>query len=402
MHQLTVALLLLCICTPAAEAFPQSLKDELNELTREYGASTKAWAEKYDNAKTEDESIARHRHWPGWTFAPKFVAFAERARSSQEGFESLREILRMGNSVGEFDRELFAYYERAIELVLANHRAKDLRPLCAEVRLTKQSEQFLRTQMTDGNSRETRADAYFYLGRLLAKKREMCFPHSWVKRLPVGKFGEYSYARTKENIDQSLANESIAQLYSEAICCFEHVVADFSDVLTMRGGATLGDRARREIYELKHLTFGVAAPDIAANDLAGDSMRLSDHRGKVVLLVFWASWCGPCMGDVPHEKELHASFAGRPFVIVGVNADKTLEAAKNAVNENTIPWRSFWNGDKDTKGSIVDDWNVQGWPTVYVLDHMGKIRFKQLRREQLDEPLEQLVKEAEINAAMTE
>ena len=101
------------------------------------------------------------------------------------------------------------------------------------------------------------------------------------------------------------------------------------------------------------------------------------------------------MGDVPHEKELHSSFAGRPFAIVGINADETLESAKKAVEENAIPWRSFWNGKRDAKGSIADTWNVRSWPTVYVIDHSGVIRHKHLRRNELDGPLERLIRVAE-------
>jgi thiol-disulfide isomerase/thioredoxin len=149
------------------------------------------------------------------------------------------------------------------------------------------------------------------------------------------------------------------------------------------------------IYELKHLTVGGTAPEIEGADLGATPMKLSESRGKVVLLVFWASWCGTGIGDIPHEKELHENFSGRPFVILGVNADKTLEAAQKAVTENAIPWQSFYNGPGDTVGSIVESWNVRSWPTVYIIDHNGTIRFKHLRRDELDEPLEQLIREAE-------
>lgn len=124
-------------------------------------------------------------------------------------------------------------------------------------------------------------------------------------------------------------------------------------------------------------------------------MKLSDGRGKVVLLVFWASWCGPCMEDVPHEKELAERFKGRPFVLIGVNGDHIQKAAVKAVGKNEIPWRSFWNGPDGSGGPIAAAWNVRGWPTVYVLDQQGTIRQKYLRGKALDEPLEKLVAAAE-------
>lgn len=377
----------------------QSMKDEFQQLQREYASSTMAWQMKYDGVETEDGSIARYREWPGWSFASKFTSFAEVTGSSQEGFDALLEVLKMGNSVGEFDQDLFDHYERAIELILEKHSEKNLRNLCAQVRVSKQSENFLRTLMVEGDSNELRAEACFFLGRLLSQKRDMCLPNSWAKRPSVGAFGEYSDSRVKANLDRFLANQDIEQLQSEAIRCFELVTSNYPDVTTARGDEKLSDRARREIYDLKHLAIGETAPDIVGDDLNGKPMRLSDHRGKVVLLVFWASWCGPCIGDIPHEKELYAKFTGRPFAIVGVNADDTLTSAQDSVRDNAIPWRSFWNGADGIDGPITANWNVRAWPTVYILDSEGTIRFKQLRRKDLDEPLEQLVVETEINVS---
>jgi thiol-disulfide isomerase/thioredoxin len=395
MRHVLHAAILMFLCTDIVVG--QSLKDEFQQLRREYATSNEAWHVNYDDVKTDDASIARYREWPGWSFAPKFVAFAEDAGSSQEGFDALVEVLKMGNSVGEFDQDLFNHYERAIELLLEKHREKGLRTVCTEVRVSKQSENFLRTLMDEGDSKELRAEACFRLGRLLSTKSDMCLPTSWTKSPSDGVIGKYLDSRTSENLDQFLANQDIEKLQSEAIRCFELVCSDYSDVQTLQGDEKLSVRAGREIYELKHLAVGVAAPDIVGADIDGKQMRLSDHRGKVVLLVFWATWCGPCMGDIPHEKELHAKFAGRPFAIVGVNADDTLASARESVIKNAIPWRSFWNGAEGVDGPITANWNVRAWPTVYILDQDGTIRFKNLRREGLDQPLEQLVNEAETN-----
>jgi hypothetical protein len=103
------------------------------------------------------------------------------------------------------------------------------------------------------------------------------------------------------------------------------------------------------------------------------------------------------MADVPHEKELFERFKGRPFTIVGINGDTTLNAAQKAVSQNQMLWRSFWPGAA-TGGDIAKQWNVRVWPTVYVIDHRGIIREKHLRREELDEPLNTLIVAAEAKA----
>lgn len=388
-----LAVLLVVVMTDMIRA--QSLTDRLQQLQRGYASSYQAWRSQYDDVGANDGSIARYRNWPGWSFAPKFIAFADSHEQTQEGFDALMEVLKMGRSVSPFDRELFHHYEHAIELMLTKHLDRVQRTVCANIGVSDQCEKFLRTLINEGKSKEIRAEACLRLGRLLAQKSEMCMPDSWAKRPGVGVFGEYTDARTRENLTRFLADHDVEQLRSDAIRVLELVVSDYPDVLAMQGDEKLSVLATREIYELKHLAIGVTAPEIKGSDLDGKAMRLSDHRGKVVLLVFWASTCGPCIGDIPHEIELHAKFAGRPFAIVGVNADSTLESARVSVEQNMIPWRSFWNGVGGVVGPITTDWNVRVWPTVYVLDHEGKIRFKNLRRNELDEPIEQLVKQAE-------
>jgi thiol-disulfide isomerase/thioredoxin len=129
--------------------------------------------------------------------------------------------------------------------------------------------------------------------------------------------------------------------------------------------------------------------------LDGAPLKLGNYRGKIVLLVFWASWCGPCMAAVPHERELANLFKDRPFVVIGVNGDESRQSALKAVAREQIPWRSFWNGDKGSGGPIATAWNVRGWPTTYLIDATGVIRHKDLYDKALDESVEKLVKQFE-------
>ncbi|MFT7618440.1 MAG: hypothetical protein ACI97A_002083 [Planctomycetota bacterium] len=97
----------------------------------------------------------------------------------------------------------------------------------------------------------------------------------------------------------------------------------------------------------------------------------------------------------PHERSLVKHMLGRPFALIGVNSDRKLETAQAAVKTNGLNWRSFWNGREGTRGPISTTWNVEGWPSIYILDHKGVLRFRDLRGKKLDEALEQLVIEAE-------
>jgi thiol-disulfide isomerase/thioredoxin len=176
---------------------------------------------------------------------------------------------------------------------------------------------------------------------------------------------------------------------------FEAVVKDYADCprLMRDGQPTLGAEAKQELFELQHLRIGKTAPDIAAEGVDGKKFKLSDYRGKVAVVNFWASWCGPCMAMVPHERELVERLKDKPFVLVGVNGDETRDKAKEVMAKEKMTWPSFWNGPRDDEKAISRAWNVRGWPTVYVLDAKGVIRYKGVRGKELDKAVDGLLKE---------
>jgi thiol-disulfide isomerase/thioredoxin len=96
-------------------------------------------------------------------------------------------------------------------------------------------------------------------------------------------------------------------------------------------------------------------------------LDLADYKGKVVLLDFWATWCGPCRAMIPHEKSLVKRLDGKPFVLIGVSADYTLDDLKRFDASEGLPWRNFW----DKSGDFGQQWKIRGYPTMIVLDHEG-------------------------------
>ena len=137
-----------------------------------------------------------------------------------------------------------------------------------------------------------------------------------------------------------------------------------------------GELGKIRLDEFKTRGIGMLAPEIEGVDTNGQSMKLSDYRGKVVLVSFWATWCGPCMNMIPRERELAARLEGEPFAIVGVNGDSDQAALQNAVTTQKITWRSFRDrfGRLAGKRPISDEWQVLGWPTLYLIDRGGIIR----------------------------
>jgi len=131
-------------------------------------------------------------------------------------------------------------------------------------------------------------------------------------------------------------------------------------------------RAEMQLTAMKFTPIGRMAPEIVGTDLDGKPMTLSEYRGKVVLLSFWATWCAPCMKLIPHERELAARLAEQPFAIVGVNGDQDSDRVNKALTTHEITWRSF-HDKRDGAKSISDEWNAL-YPTVYLIDQHGIIR----------------------------
>jgi hypothetical protein len=96
----------------------------------------------------------------------------------------------------------------------------------------------------------------------------------------------------------------------------------------------------------------------------------------------------------PHERSLVNRLADKPFALLGINSDRNRDDLKKVMEKEKITWRSWWDGGS-TNGPIAKKWNVHGWPTIYVLDHKGVIRFKNVRGESMDKAVDLLLKEME-------
>ena len=166
--------------------------------------------------------------------------------------------------------------------------------------------------------------------------------------------------------------------------------------------------AERELFLLENLSPGDEAPDIVSKDLDGEEFKLSDYRGKVVLLVFWGDWCPPCRAMFPHERSLARALADKPFAIVGVNSDQKPNIKKTICEPKNITWRNFT--DFKEEGRISEDWRVRGWPTIYLIDKDGIIREKGplhisnpgQRGRMLDGAIEDLLAEMDVEVKLTD
>lgn len=196
-----------------------------------------------------------------------------------------------------------------------------------------------------------------------------------------------------KEIVEAIRKIDIAAEEAEAIRLYTEL-RDKYGTETRRGStSTYAEIASSALNEIRHLGLGTMAPDIVGEDTNGVKFKLSDYRGKVVLLSFWSTTCGPCLRMVPHEREIVDRMKGKPFVLLGVNFDADKTKLKPALEKHGISWRSFWCGDESVEAKIEMAWNIRGIPTIYVLDDKGIIRSKQPHGTGLDETLDKLVSE---------
>ena len=115
-----------------------------------------------------------------------------------------------------------------------------------------------------------------------------------------------------------------------------------------------------------------APVDFAAERLDGGSFRLSELRGKVVLLDIWASWCSPCRQAFPFYAELHAEARERGLVVVAVNVDEDEDAARRFLDATPAPFVVV----RDPAGEVPSRLNASAMPTSYLIDREGFVRYR--------------------------
>ena len=154
--------------------------------------------------------------------------------------------------------------------------------------------------------------------------------------------------------------------------------------------ADLHERKQMESYRASFLGVGSRPPEISLPDPSGDTLRLSDTRGKIVLLDFWAAWCPPCREESPNLVENYNKYHDQGFEIFQVSLDRTKEAWLAGIEEDNLQqWLhvsdlQYWNS------SVVAQYNLESIPASYLLDRDGKIIASNLRGSQLGEKLKEI------------
>jgi hypothetical protein len=263
---------------------PATPAEQFQAVRKEYDKASSSGVHLTDAERLKFVGRAyKHRY----TLAQKFLELAEKYPDDPVALDALTQAVWQVNTtpwpvelVGEDTARA-----RAFELIRRDHvRSDKLGPLCRRVSygFCREYETFLRAVLAENPHRGVRATACLSLAHYLNKRLQrldLCREQSELAKEFAGQFGkEYLAELLRQDGDKAV---------KEVEAVFEQAAEKYGDV-KLPGDDTVADRAKVELFEIRHLSVGKKAPDIEGEDQDGKRFKLSDYRGKVVLLVFWS------------------------------------------------------------------------------------------------------------------
>ncbi len=194
---------------------------------------------------------------------------------------------------------------------------------------------------------------------------------------------DWIHTRMLSEIHEALGNTKEAQaVFQKLQLVFEgRLKQNPDDRAAWSGLANLHEKLGNS--ELAHAYRVTADPTLAwvgqvlsdfssTVDLEGEPISLADYRGKVVLLDFWAVWCGPCIGEMSNVKGVYEKYHAKGFDVIGISLDKDEAVLREFIKENRLPWRQIFDGG-GWSGPLVEKYGVRGIPAPFLLDREGKV-----------------------------
>jgi thiol-disulfide isomerase/thioredoxin len=146
-------------------------------------------------------------------------------------------------------------------------------------------------------------------------------------------------------------------------------------------GGTLAQKAAAEpTVDRPTIRFAeVGQPlELSFTAVDGTSIDLKNYQGKVVLIDFWATWCGPCVAEIPHVKQVYSKYHDKGFEIIGISLDKDKQKLLDFVKANEMPWPQYFDG-QGWKNEIAKKHGIQGIPALWLVNKKGEVVSKDVR-----------------------
>jgi thiol-disulfide isomerase/thioredoxin len=182
--------------------------------------------------------------------------------------------------------------------------------------------------------------------------------------------------------------------YSDSSEVAASLYEDMSAMMSESKDDSLRDRAPKMMGAARRMRLPGNFMEVMGQTTDGNEFDWDKYRGKVVLVDFWASWCGPCRGEVPNMKRNLGSYGERGFDIVGVNLDKSLEACEKYVEQEELQWVNLISDKEGQRGwdnPLATHYGISAIPTAILVDQDGKVVSLRARGKELDRLLEEML-----------
>jgi hypothetical protein len=291
MSRIAKAVLALSLAWPALGAAdkpkeePAAPAEQYQVLVKEYNDAMKGFLEVYRAAKTNEErGKLIQEKYPGFKYAPRFLELAEKNPKDPVALDALEWVVINTRVPGGGKNDSRARAQTLLCDYAASDKVGTVCQIMARGSADKESEKFLRAVLEKNPKRDIQAQACLALAGCLKERVDQ---HRQLVDDPESA-KELESSLGKGAVEE-LRKEDPTKTSREIEALYERVTKDYSDVKAPRG-SSLGEQAKKELYEIRFLAVGKPAPDIEGEDADGKKFKLSDYRGKVVLLDFWGNW----------------------------------------------------------------------------------------------------------------
>ena len=154
--------------------------------------------------------------------------------------------------------------------------------------------------------------------------------------------------------------------------------------------AAKGEKLVAQIDMLESLSPGGEFPGFSFTDLGGKTISLADYRGKVVLVDFWATWCPPCIAELPHVLETYRKFNDKGFEIIGISLDSDKEKLEKFIADEGMDWPQYFDG-KGWENELSNKYAVNSIPATFLIGPDGRIIARSLRGDDLEKAVAKAV-----------